>query len=201
MIFEVKNKELGRLKLIPINRDSKEDFRLWLEIFLNKNSKETLSLFKNINAQDKEQEIAIKSWYAVSDTYKDLTTYKIVNQNDVVIGFSCFVISSRNILQEPEVIETGFVTKQEFRNKNICTDCTGFLLKYINKQYPSIKFIMATCLKTNKASQRVLTKIGLGLDYSIEDNDIYVFVKDTKKRESKYDFLSLSLYKELHDKN
>lgn len=201
MIFEINNKNLGILKLIPVSKNSSEDFKLWLEIFLNKSSKETLSLFKNIKTQDKEHEVALKSWNAVSDMYDKLTTYKIVNSDGVVIGFSCFVISHKNALQEPEIIEIGFVTRKEFRNKNVCTECTNFLLKYLQINYPSIKFIMATCLKTNKASQRVLTKIGLGLDYSIEDEDIYVFIRDTQIQKNQYDFLKLSLYKELHDKS
>ena len=148
--------ETERLTIIPLNL---ENFKLFLE--------DTKTMEKNlgVNITGKEpgpelKEIFRKSYdKALKDkkNYLWYTNWQIIlkEENRIIGG-----ITFKGLPNSNGEVEVGYETDNEYQNKGYMTETLTGLIKWAFK-HEGVKCVIAETEKKNKASQRVLEKVGM----------------------------------------
>jgi len=160
MSLEIYNKNIGKIKLIPLDYKSKKDYKLFKEIVCDINIMKTSSLFdsgisKNENEIRQYFEIMSKSNFT-----HNIGFYKLIDKNKNFIGISGLILINKDKNNEIETLEIGYFLKGKYYNKKIGSNIADFLVNFAFNNFKTTKKILGTALVDNIPSQIIMLKSG-----------------------------------------
>jgi RimJ/RimL family protein N-acetyltransferase len=151
------NENIGKFKLVPLDKNSEEDFKICKEIFTDESIMKHSTIF-NQKIGTEEQIEKIFNIYTKSWETDNIGEYKILDEKNNILGIAGFIISDRNNKGEPNVLNLGCYLNKE-RGMQFTTDITSLLTKYIFNYIKNIDEIITYSKKNNHLSHLIMHKL------------------------------------------
>lgn len=153
------NASVGYIKILPLNKNSENDFKFFKKVFSNRDVMSTVSLYDGGTPNNVNLIRDFKSRSITHDKY-NLGSYKLTNDSNKVMGITSLLLIKKNDKNQPTILEFEYFIMPKFQFKKIGTDVAKFLINYAFKNFKTVRKIYATALINNIPSQIIMHRLG-----------------------------------------